>query len=293
MNRTAIRAGLTMMFAAALAAQAWAGATGQCIKAAAGEYKECKADCKEAFQAAKDACINKDHACVEACREDRAACIDATGFEAAIDACNDARDVAVANCKAIYPPESAERDQCIDNAQVDAFLCRLGVRTEKKPLIQACRKGSVELGVQGFRPCVKACPEGAGPVTDPRTCRLEAVTAYKECKGACREDFQAEKDACRGLVHDCVENCRADRAACKDPILATFDAAVAACKATKEAAIEACAGDAACIVQAKVVAFQCRDDAREAAKPGLAACRDAFRACVEALYTDPACVVAP
>jgi hypothetical protein len=86
-------------------------------------------------------------------------------------------------------------------------------------------------------------------------------------------------------------DCRADRAACKDPIQARFDAAVAACTAAKQAAIDACAGDAACIVQAKVVAFQCRDDARKAAKPGLAACRDAFRACVDALYGDPACVV--
>jgi hypothetical protein len=293
MQRSVHRVILSAAVASLLATQAWAAGAGQCTKAASGVYKECKVDCKEVLQTAKDGCINKDHDCVEACREDRAACIDATGFEAAIDACQDARAAAVANCRAIYPPDSVERDQCIDNAQVAAYLCRLDVRKEKKPLVLACRKGSVDLGVPGFRPCVKACPAGAGPVESPKQCKLDAVTAFRLCYADCREDFRTEKDACRGLAHDCVEGCRIDRAACKDPIEATLDAAVAACQATKQSAITACAGDPACVLQAKVVAFQCRDDAREAARPGLRACRDAFRTCVQALYADPACVAGP
>ena len=37
-----------------------------------------------------------------------------------------------------------------------------------------------------------------------------------------------------------------------------------------------------CIEQARVVAFQCRDQAREDAKPGFAACRAGFKTCVQA-----------
>jgi hypothetical protein len=71
------------------------------------------------------------------------------------------------------------------------------------------------------------------------------------------------------------------RQACDAPVQAGLDAAVAQCKATLQAAKAACNGDPHCIEQAEVVAFQCRDDARDAAKPGFAACRAGFKSCVQ------------
>jgi hypothetical protein len=258
---------------AVIALTAHAGWAGQCVKAAAGDYKDCKAGCKETLQTAKDACINKDHDCVEACRDVRADCRDATGFDAAIKACNTDKETQIANCKQIYGPGTPERDQCIDNAQVDGFVCRLGVRKAKKPALAECRTA--------FKGCVHACPAGAGPQVDRKQCRSDAKQEGKACGADCREDFQVDKDACRNLDHDCVEQCRADRQGCRQPVQDGLDADIASCKATRDGAIAACNGDASCIEQARVVAFECRDQAREDAKPGFAACRATFKSCVQ------------
>jgi hypothetical protein len=286
MSRSVCRLGLLTVAAAfAFAGPARAG---QCVKAAAVEYKECKGDCKEDFQVAKDACINKDHVCVDACREGRAECRDATGFDAAIDACNATKEAEIANCKALFGPDTPERDQCIDNAQLKAFQCRDQVREDLGPALKACRAG--------FKACVAACPEGAGPVVDPKQCRIDAKAAYKACGATCREDFQIGKDACRNKDHACVEQCRSDRQACKAPVQAALDAAVAACKVTRDAGKAQCEATHppdspeldACIDQVQAVAFQCRDQAREDAKPGFSACREAFKGCVLACPPPPA-----
>src|SRR5262245_12773362 len=232
MRRTAYRVGLAMAVVCMLAGRSWGGEIGQCVKAATVEYKECKGVCKEDYQTAKDACINKDHICVDSCREERTECREATGFDAAIDACNDTRDAAIADCKALFGAGTPERDQCIDNAQLAAFQCRDQAREDFKDALKACRTA--------FRSCVADCPPGAGPVEDPRQCRLDAKTAYKACVAACREDFQFAKDTCRNRDHDCVEQCRADREVCRAPVQAQLDAAVAQCKARKQAAVDTC-----------------------------------------------------
>jgi hypothetical protein len=257
-----------------------AAAAGECRRAARAEYADCKATCKEDFQTAKDACHNRDHACVEVCRAQRSECVDATGIQADLQACEDARDAAVATCKSLYASGTPERDQCIDNAQVQAFVCRDTARELNKPELKACR--------QAFRACVMACPPGAGPVVSPAECQVAAKTAYKACLAECREDYQIAKDACRNRDHECVEQCRSDRHDCRAPILVELAADVAACNATRDAAIQTCRDDNppdspeldACIDQAQVVAFQCRDQAREEAKPGLHGCRVDFRSCV-------------
>jgi len=273
MSRTLLRVALCATFVAALGANALAGEVGQCIKAAAGNYKECKGNCKEDFQIAQDACINKDHDCVEACREQRSECIDATGFADLIKACNTTMNAAIANCKMIYPDDPVARDTCIDDAQVTGFLCRLDVRKSTKDALNDCRKGNPDLGIQGFRPCVQDCPVGAGPVEDPKQCRADAAAAYVACLHGCTGDFQFAKDSCRNKDHDCVDACRAGRDACEAPIQAALDQAVAGCKSELQDAKALCNGDPTCITQALVVAFQCRDAAREAAKPGLTDCR--------------------
>jgi hypothetical protein len=274
MNRTVLSFALVAALVGGFTADGRAGDTGQCIKGASGDYKDCKAGCKEDFQTAKDACINRDHDCVEACREVRAECRDATGFDAAIKACNATRDDAIANCKQIYPAGSSDRDTCIDDAQVNAFVCRLNERKSAKPALNQCRKD--------FKTCTVACPAGVGTGEDPKICRHDATTEYKGCLGDCRESFQVDKDACRNLNHDCVENCRTDRNACNDPVQNQLDSDVAVCRATLQGAIAACNGDPMCIEQARVVAFQCRDQARENAKPGFAACRAGFKSCTQA-----------
>lgn len=266
--------GVALMLIASLLAGAPATwASNQCVRASKSEYADCKASARESLQTAKDACLDRDHACVEVCRAGRSECADATGFEAAVDACDAARNDAVADCRATHPAGSADRDTCIDAAQIASFQCRDQAREDAKPGLLACRAG--------FRSCAKACPPAAnGAPADPKQCKREAAQAYRAALATCREDFQIGKDACRSRDHVCVEQCRDRRSTCRAPVDAVLDAAVAACAATKVAAVAACNGDDACIDQAQVVAFQCRDQARETARPGLDVCRTGHRTCV-------------
>jgi hypothetical protein len=119
-------------------------------------------------------------------------------------------------------------------------------------------------------------------------CVVDAKSELRDCKTTCTEDFQVAKDSCTNRDHACMEVCRARREECR---LATgIDTDFAACQATLQQAKQRCRntnppGSAAldqCIDQAQVVAFQCRDDARERAKRALKACRRAFRACAQA-----------
>ena len=252
-----------------------------CIGDAKGTYRECKADCKETYQTAKDACHNKDHACVEVCRADREQCRIDSGIDADLDACDDSLAAAKQICRNTYPAGSSERDSCIDQAQVVGFQCRDQARENNKAELKACRAA--------FRACVQACPEGSGPVVDPRQCKADAKAAYKQCTADCKEDFQVQKDACRNLDHACVEACRDGRSNCKAPVKAALEAAFDVCQAQRNADVDDCKllypPDSVerdqCIDNAQVDAFVCRDAAREAARPGFQACRQGFRDCVE------------
>src|SRR4051794_19018306 len=137
---------------------------------------------------------------------------------------------------------------------------------------------------------------GAGsPARAADPCLVDAKAEYKDCKATCKEDFQAAKDNCLDRDHACVEVCRANRSECREET--GFDDAITACNQTLDDASETCRnnnppgvdanGDGiedrdACIDQAQVVAFQCRDDAREAAKPALKTCRATFKSCAQA-----------
>jgi hypothetical protein len=116
------------------------------------DYRACKASCTEDFQVAKDACRNRDHACVEGCRSARETCDDPirTRLDAAVAQCNAARDVAIQNCGDAFSPGSPELDQCIDNAQVDAFRCRDAAREQARPGFAGCRTNFIN--------CVRGCP---------------------------------------------------------------------------------------------------------------------------------------
>src|SRR5262245_27130199 len=110
---------------------------------------------------------------------------------------------------------------------------------------------------------------GATSTRAGNSCTDEAKGDYKDCRAACVEGVQATKDAGLGRDHDCVEQCRTERAGCRDAT--GIDDALAACDATLAAAKQACRDHNPpgtdrdqCIDQAQVVGFQCRDDARDA-----------------------------
>ena len=256
-------------------AAAPARAGNPCVGDARETFTDCKGDCKEAFQTDKDACLQRDHDCVEGCRAGRAECILSTSLDEDLTACRDALRSAKDDCRAGDP---AQLDSCIDAAQVTAFLCRKAARTKARPAITACRAG--------FRTCAKTCPTTGNEVIDRVACKIDAKNAYVTCKGDCVEEFQSQKDLCLGRDHACVENCRAGRDACRQPVEDDLDAAIASCNATKSAAVAGCKNDFPegeerdqCITDALVVAFQCRDQAREDAKPSFASCRAGFQAC--------------
>jgi hypothetical protein len=259
-------------------AAAPAHAGNPCIGDAKETFTDCKGDCKEAYQTAKDACLQRDHDCVEGCRAGRAECIDSTKLDEDLAACRDTLRAKKAECRAGDPTQV---DSCIDGAQVDAFLCRKAARTTARPFITACRTG--------FRACAKACPSTGGDLIDKVACNAAAKTAYLGCKSDCREGFQEQKDFCLGRDHACVENCRAGRDACRQPVEDDLDAAIASCNATKSAAVAGCKNDFtegpdrdACITDALVAGFQCRDQAREDARPRFDSCRAGFTGCAEA-----------
>jgi len=275
-----------------IASPSWA--SDSCGRDAKQTKKDCAAGCIEDFQAAKDTCLNRDHTCVEVCRAERYDCRQATGFDAAIAACNNALDAAKQQCRVDHPAGSPERDLCIDQMQVIAFQCRDSAREAGKPLLNQCRKA--------FRTCAQACPP-AGPSgpADVNQCKMDARDAKKICKAGCIEDFQVAKDACRHRDHACVEQCRADREACRQPVQTQLDSDIAACNATRgghnpdSGAIGSCYAqygpsgatpDPAlldqCIDNAQVAAFECRDMKHEIARPGFETCRVNFQSCVQA-----------
>jgi hypothetical protein len=279
---------LTSRIAIALGLALALGATGArasnpCIDDAKQTFTECKDGCKEGYQVAKDACLNRDHDCVEGCRAGREECVLASNLDEDLTACRDSLRDAKATCRANNAEGSDALDQCIDQAQVVAFLCRKAARQSNKPAIAACRAG--------FRGCARACPPGsAGTAIDPVQCKLDAKNGYLQCKADCREGFQQQKDLCLNRNHDCVEGCRAGRDTCRQPVEDQLDTDIAACNATRDTEVANCKslyqdGDpqqAICITNAQVDGFQCRDQARENAKPGFQACRDGFQACATA-----------
>jgi len=253
---------------------------GWCVRVAAQAKRECKAICQEDYQIAKDACLNRDHACVEVCRAERAVCRDDSGIDDAIALCNATLEIAKQACRDAYSAGTPERDHCIDQAQVVAFQCRDSAREAAYGALKLCRSA--------FKTCARACPPADPPSSvDPAQCKADAKAAYAACKEACREDFQLAKDICHNRDHACVELCRDARDVCLQPVIAQLVSAITLCKATRDVEVQNCRDLYAegtperdtCIDNAQVVAFQCRDQAREDARPGIDACQQAFRTC--------------
>jgi hypothetical protein len=262
---------------------AWADS---CIDDAIQTALECRTGCKDAYLLARDTCSNRDHLCVESCRSERSICREP--FEdtlgAAIAACNATLAIERDMCRSHHPDGSAALDSCIDGVQVAAFLCRDGAREQVAADLRACSIA--------FKTCVRTnCPPASEP--DPaarKACKDDAKALFKMCAADCQEAKQLARDTCLDRDHACVEDCRAMRESCRAPYVGQRDNDVAACNLTRETAIDDCRNTTgagtperdACIDQAQVTAFQCRDTARENVADALRSCRLAFQECAEA-----------
>jgi len=232
MTRSFIASLSTAALAVLLATPA-ARAKDFCIPDAKVELKDCKTSCSEDYQVAKDDCLNRDHACMEVCRAEREECRLATGIDADFARCRADLQQAKQRCRAMHPAGSTELGQCIDQAQVVAFQCRDAARERAKRALKVCRRT--------FRGCAMACPpaDPSAPPVDVVACRNDARQAYNTCRANCLEDFQVAKDACHNRDHACVERCRSDRDACRDPVLTQLESDIAACNEEAPRAIKA------------------------------------------------------
>jgi hypothetical protein len=123
-------------------------------------------------------------------------------------------------------------------------------------------------------------------------CVADARAEARTCTQLCRDDFLATKDACRDLDHDCAEAARTERTSCVGDVLSALAACVvdecgefatqiAQCRETYPV------GDPqrdACVDNAQLLRFQCRDACRESVQlhAGLRACRVEFRSAIQA-----------
>jgi hypothetical protein len=123
-----------------------------CTKRAKSDLQTCISDCRESFQVSKDSCRNIDHDCAEDCRTEYDGCVSPilTDLGADLATCQAALDDARAACRVAFESGTANRDTCIDQAQVVAFTCRDGFREESQPALAACRVA--------FKGCILACP---------------------------------------------------------------------------------------------------------------------------------------
>lgn len=119
-------------------------------------------------------------------------------------------------------------------------------------------------------------------------CIQDARVTRNSCVRVCQDDFLAAVDTCRGSDHDCAQTARDNRDACVSGVLQAlkqcFDDMCGGFKtAIDQCRIDFAAGTPerdACIDQAQLENFQCRDSCRESVQlfSSLKACRDEFKA---------------
>ncbi len=126
----------------------------ECVQEAQDQYSECIAVCRETMQVEKDLCRSVSHDCAEACREAFITCIGPhiAELETCKDTCHAEREQAVQDCRNQHGSDPASLDNCIDQAQVNAFMCRDQCReqTQLRASLIQCRRQ--------LRSCIQACP---------------------------------------------------------------------------------------------------------------------------------------
>ena len=123
-------------------------------------------------------------------------------------------------------------------------------------------------------------------------CIADARADAETCVALCRDDFRAAKDSCRNLDHDCAEAAREQRGSCVGAVLTALAQCVTSECAGFKAQVQTCRetyalGDPqrdACIDNAQLLNFQCRDACRESVqlRASLKECRLEFRTAIKA-----------
>ena len=149
-----------------LVAVMWIGGTAAvshadpvCIAQSKATFKDCRQQCADNYKDDKFRCRDVDPACGNACLAGREVCLEPI---------NDILDTCLEGCKATLvqtkqdnchvPPACAPDDtacnDCVDAAQVDAFVCRDTCRED----FRANHTDDVKLCHAAFRACAHACP---------------------------------------------------------------------------------------------------------------------------------------
>jgi hypothetical protein len=125
----------------------------QCIADARTEKKTCNQVCKDDFITATDTCRGLNHDCAEQARDARDQCVAdvLTQLKDCIQTqCGVFQDL-IDQCRHDFQAHTAERDHCIDGAQLQRFQCRDQCRESVKLFssLKACR--------DEFKADLKAC----------------------------------------------------------------------------------------------------------------------------------------
>ena len=123
-----------------------------CVNDAKDEYEDCKAACKEQFWVERDLCVNVKHDCADQCRAAHSACVDPflDGLDICKETCDSALKAQKQLCRSQFGEGTKERDTCIDNAQIFAYICR-----------DTCREGVIadlKKCTKALHACIQKCP---------------------------------------------------------------------------------------------------------------------------------------
>jgi hypothetical protein len=130
-----------------------------CLVQAKANFKGCRTQCSDDYKDDKFRCRNILPACGNACLAGREVCLEPI---------NDTLDTCLAGCKTTLqqnklshcnvPPPCAPGDTvcdgCVDNEQIQAFICRDTCRED----FRANHTEDVKLCREAFRACVHVCP---------------------------------------------------------------------------------------------------------------------------------------
>ena len=141
----------------AAAAPASVSPSPSCVLQARQELQTCKAECINDFRNERFVCLNVEPGCGRECLGRRESCIEiATApLDECIGGCRTTLQASKDSCARTCGENESCRDSCVDQAQVDAFVCRDNCHESFRTgggeaAVEACR--------QQFRGCVLGCP---------------------------------------------------------------------------------------------------------------------------------------
>ena len=141
-------------------AVATAQADPACLAQSKETFKACRQQCGDDYKDDKFRCRNVDPGCGNACLAGREVCLEPIRaiLDGCVDGCKETlRDykntICPAQCASDPDPVSC-LDNCIDGAQVQAFICRDNCRED----FRANHTDDVKQCRAIFRACVHACP---------------------------------------------------------------------------------------------------------------------------------------